>query len=76
MSLFKAPKMPASAAPPPPPPPVPLPDEGDEAVRRRMREAAKSVRSRAGRSSTILTGELGDKSKPMTTAPKTILGAG
>lgn len=78
MSMFRRPKIASVATSPlPPPPPVtPLPDEGDEAVRRRMRNAAAALKNRQGRSSTLITGELGDSTPAPTTAAKTILGAG
>ena len=56
--MFKTPKLP----PPPPPPPAPkvVPTESDPSVRQAEIEATRSGRKRKGRSSTLLSGSLGD----------------
>jgi len=62
-SIFNPPK--PKAPPPPPPPPTPA-DPAIEAARRRERDAAKR---RRGRQATILTGGLGDTSRPQVQQP-------
>lgn len=56
--MFKTPKLP----PPPPPPPAPkaIPTETDPSVRQAEVEAARKGRKNKGRSSTMLSGSLGD----------------
>ena len=48
---------------------VPLPDEGDEVVRRRVAGARDSLRNRRGYASTLITGQLGDTRAPQVSAP-------
>lgn len=48
---------------------TPLPDEGSPGVRYRMERARRSIRSRRGYQSTLITGQLGDTRAPATNAP-------
>lgn len=63
-----------AAAPPAaaPAPVVPLPDDGDETVRRRLRQAQQDAAGRTGYSRTLLSGQIGDASS--VSRAKTLLG--
>ena len=65
---FRAPK-----APPPPPPATPLPVETAPDVRQKAQAELERAASRKGRSSTIMSGQLGDVA-PVQVARKSILG--
>lgn len=70
---MKVKKKSSAAAPPPAPPPVaPLPDEGDEVLRRQARSAARNAARRSGYTSTILSGQVGDAARAG--SGKTLLG--
>lgn len=59
---------------PPPQKPVTMPDVQDAAVRKRQSEVLASLLKRRGRSSTLLSGRLGDQSPTATRS--TLLGRG
>lgn len=59
---------------PPAPKPVALPDPTDAAVRKRQADDLKALLTRRGRSSTLLSGRLGDQSQAP--AARTLLGRG
>ena len=65
MSFFFSPPSPA-----PPPPAPPLPDPGDKEIAEARRKRRLAEQQRAGRTSTILTGGLGDTASAPVQRPK------